>query len=68
MPALPLVSTVGAAGSLVLIAGLPVATDLRFVAWLVIGLAIYLGYGRRHSRLAGATGASPADGRIRGSP
>jgi APA family basic amino acid/polyamine antiporter len=30
---------------------LPVDTWLRFVVWLVIGLAIYGAYGRHHSRL-----------------
>lgn len=58
-PLLPLVSALGAGGSALLIAGLPYATDLRFVVWLLIGLGIYLGYGRRHSRLA--TGVSGGD-------
>jgi APA family basic amino acid/polyamine antiporter len=33
-------------------AGLPLLTWLRFVLWLVLGLAIYFLYGRRQSRLA----------------
>ena len=52
VPALPLVSFVGAAGSALLIAGLPRVTDLRFVVWLAVGLGVYTAYGRRHSRLA----------------
>ncbi len=52
VPALPLVSAIGAGGSLLLIAGLPVATDIRFVVWLAVGLTVYAGYGRHHSRLA----------------
>ncbi len=52
VPALPLVSFVGAGGAALLIAGLPLATDLRFVAWLAVGLGVYAAYGRRHSRLA----------------
>jgi APA family basic amino acid/polyamine antiporter len=34
-----------------LMSKLPVATWLRFVVWLAIGLAIYFVYGRSHSRL-----------------
>jgi APA family basic amino acid/polyamine antiporter len=52
VPLLPVVAFIGAGGSLVLIAGLPVVTDLRFVAWLLVGLGIYAGFGRRHSALA----------------
>jgi basic amino acid/polyamine antiporter, APA family len=36
---------------LYLISGLPLATYIRFVVWLVIGLVIYLLYGYSHSRL-----------------
>jgi APA family basic amino acid/polyamine antiporter len=31
---------------------LPLTAWERFLIWLVIGLAIYFSYGRRHSRLA----------------
>jgi APA family basic amino acid/polyamine antiporter len=30
---------------------LPLATWIRLVAWLVIGMAIYFGYSHKHSRL-----------------
>jgi len=30
---------------------LPADTWIRLAAWLAIGLAIYLGYGRKHSML-----------------
>jgi basic amino acid/polyamine antiporter, APA family len=36
---------------LYLITGLPLATYVRFVGWLVVGLVIYLAYGYSHSRL-----------------
>ena len=36
---------------LVLMTGLPLETWLRFVVWLMIGLAIYFLFGRRHSTL-----------------
>jgi APA family basic amino acid/polyamine antiporter len=48
-PALPILS---ALLCLYLATNLSVATWLRFVVWLAVGLAIYFGYGRRHARLA----------------
>jgi basic amino acid/polyamine antiporter, APA family len=35
--------------------GLPFATFVRFVVWLVVGLVIYFSYGFRKSRLAQKT-------------
>jgi len=35
-----------------LMAALPGETWLRLLIWLAIGLAIYFGYGRHHSRVA----------------
>jgi APA family basic amino acid/polyamine antiporter len=46
-----------------LIAQLPWETWLRFVIWLAIGLAIYFGYSRRHSRVrTGEDAALPPAG------
>jgi basic amino acid/polyamine antiporter, APA family len=43
--------TIGILLSIYLILGLPVATYLRFVGWLALGIVIYLVYGYSHSRL-----------------
>ncbi len=51
-PLVPLVPILGMAISLLLMASLPGATWLRLLIWLAIGLAIYFGYGRSHSRVA----------------
>jgi basic amino acid/polyamine antiporter, APA family len=47
-PVLPLIGVVFA---LYLMSDLPVTTWIRFVVWLVVGAAIYVFYGYRHSRL-----------------
>ncbi|GIL25103.1 hypothetical protein NUM_03580 [Actinocatenispora comari] len=36
---------------LYLMLNLSVATWLRFLVWLVVGLAVYFGYGRRNTKL-----------------
>jgi APA family basic amino acid/polyamine antiporter len=48
-PLVPLVPILGAAISLGMMASLPRTTWIRLLVWLVIGLCIYFGYGRRHS-------------------
>jgi APA family basic amino acid/polyamine antiporter len=58
-PLVPLVPILGMGVSLLLMASLPGATWMRLLIWLAIGLAIYFGYGRSHSRVAIAS-AKPA--------
>ncbi|SCK33558.1 basic amino acid/polyamine antiporter, APA family [Streptomyces sp. WMMB 714] len=53
VPLSPWLPIVTALACLYLMSNLDVFTWLRFAAWLVLGLAIYLFYGRRHSVLAG---------------
>jgi basic amino acid/polyamine antiporter, APA family len=51
-PLVPVVPILGMAISLLLMVSLPGDTWLRLLIWLVIGLAIYFGYGRKHSHVA----------------
>jgi basic amino acid/polyamine antiporter, APA family len=51
VPNVPWVPLLGIAFCLLLMAGLPVVTWMRLITWLVIGLVVYFGYGRRRSRL-----------------
>jgi APA family basic amino acid/polyamine antiporter len=50
-PLVPLVPILGIAISLGLMLSLPWSTWLRLIVWLILGMAIYFGYGRTHSRL-----------------
>jgi APA family basic amino acid/polyamine antiporter len=47
----PFVPIMGILISFGLMAALPGDTWIRLAVWLVIGLAIYFGYGRKHSRV-----------------
>ena len=51
-PAIYVVAPLGALGSIFVMAGLPGDTWIRLAVWLVIGLAIYVFYGRHRSRVA----------------
>ncbi|HUO06345.1 MAG TPA: amino acid permease [Candidatus Binataceae bacterium] len=51
-PMVPLVPILGAVFCFYLMTRLPGVTWIRFFVWLTIGLAIYLSYGRHHSRVA----------------
>ncbi|HET8757637.1 MAG TPA: amino acid permease [Solirubrobacteraceae bacterium] len=51
VPLVPVVPIIGCILCIYLMTQLPGITWLRFGIWMVLGLAIYLVYGRRHSRL-----------------
>jgi APA family basic amino acid/polyamine antiporter len=59
-PAVAVVGPAGAASAVFLMLGLPLDTWIRFGVWLVIGLAVYLLYGAKHSRLAVRSSIRPA--------
>ncbi|MFP5285590.1 MAG: amino acid permease, partial [Thermoanaerobaculia bacterium] len=50
-PLVPLVPILGIVTCLILMFSLPSENWLRLVVWLAIGMAIYFGWGRRHSLL-----------------
>jgi len=58
VPAVPLVSTAGVIICGAMIYGLGWTNWLRLLVWLLIGLAIYFGYGRKHSKVQ-ALNATP---------
>jgi len=51
VPFVPLTPLLGISMCLFLMAGLPRATWIRFILWLVIGLVVYFTYSARRSRL-----------------
>jgi basic amino acid/polyamine antiporter, APA family len=50
-PLVPLVPILGIVAALILMIGLPLSTWIRLVVWLIVGMVIYLTYGRKHSRV-----------------
>jgi APA family basic amino acid/polyamine antiporter len=50
-PGVPIVPIVGMGSCLYLMLGLPAATWLRLVVWMLIGLTLYFAYGRQHSKV-----------------
>lgn len=52
VPWVPLIPILGALSCLVLMCSLPAENWTRLLIWMLIGMAIYLLYGRRHSVLA----------------
>ena len=51
VPGALFVGLAGAASCLWVMTGLPHDTWIRLIVWLIIGFAIYFGYGRHHSKL-----------------
>jgi APA family basic amino acid/polyamine antiporter len=51
-PWMPWLAVASLLPTAVMMASLPLITWIRFLVWLVIGLAIYLVYGRHHSKLS----------------
>jgi APA family basic amino acid/polyamine antiporter len=52
VPLVPFLPLLSAFSCLVLMASLPLETWIRFFVWLLIGLAIYFSFGRKHSEFA----------------
>jgi APA family basic amino acid/polyamine antiporter len=50
-PWVPVVPILGIVVCLVMMASLPWETWLRLIVWLALGMVIYVGYGRKHSKL-----------------
>ena len=57
-PFVPLTPILGMGISFALMASLPWSTWLRLIVWLILGMGIYFGYGRKHSVLARARHAA----------
>ncbi len=64
-PMVPVVPILGIVVCGAMIYGLDVETWYRLIGWLIVGMFIYFGYSRHHSRLqreAAGGGAPPSDG------
>jgi APA family basic amino acid/polyamine antiporter len=58
-PLVPLVPILGILFNVLMIFSLGVDNWIRLVVWLIIGLAIYFGYSRAHSKLSVERGTAP---------
>jgi APA family basic amino acid/polyamine antiporter len=60
-PLVPVVPILGIATCLFMMVFLPGDTWIRLIVWLIIGLAIYFGYSRHHSKLQHGVVTAPKD-------
>jgi APA family basic amino acid/polyamine antiporter len=60
-PWVPVVPILGIVTCLVMMLSLPWETWLRLGVWLAIGLGIYFGYGKKHSKLGQQAAAKSSD-------
>jgi basic amino acid/polyamine antiporter, APA family len=60
VPLVPVLPGLSVLASFYLMLNLPAETWIRFVIWMVIGIALYFVYGRRRSRLAAGGALDPA--------
>ncbi len=60
-PWVPFVPIMGVLVSAGLMASLPAATWIRLILWLIVGMAVYFGYGRSHSRVQRMLAAQAQD-------
>jgi len=60
VPWSPVLPILGVLFAVYLMSDLPIDTWIRFVVWLIIGIAIYFLYGYRHSRVRREAEAGPA--------
>ena len=56
-PLVPLVPILGIFTCFFMMAFLPLDTWIRLIVWMLLGVVIYFGYGRTHSKLAKSTSA-----------
>jgi basic amino acid/polyamine antiporter, APA family len=60
-PGSPWLPALGALMCIALMCSLPMLTWVRFMVWMLIGVVIYVLYGRKHSRLNQSSSDTPGD-------
>jgi APA family basic amino acid/polyamine antiporter len=68
VPFVPAIPLAGILVCVTMMASLERMTWIRLVAWLAIGLLIFFGYSRAHSKIARQLGASVAGGKAQPKP